>query len=155
LENESGSIEEITSTYVVVRLPDLRRLIVPLSFFIEKPFYNWTRKSTATIGVVTLYVDYTAPVEKLRKKLTEIGKQSKVWDEKIAELQVTDAKENTVELSIKVGAPNPSAAFDLRCEVREKMIAYMQNELPGAMPRSRQEVVPSPREETDEEIMPV
>ena len=93
VENEWGTIEEITSTYVVVRLWDWRRMIVPLSYFIEKPFQNWTREGSALIGSAMIYVDYRAPVGAIREKLNEIVKSSKNWDGKVVNLQVTDAKE--------------------------------------------------------------
>jgi small-conductance mechanosensitive channel len=141
VENESGRIEEITSTYVVIRLWDLRRMIVPLSYFIEKPFQNWSRESTNLIGAVLLHVDYTAPVERIRSKLTEIVNASKLWDGQVAKLQVTDAKESSVELRVQVSARSSAEAFELRCEVREKLIEFLQRDHPTALPRTRQEVV--------------
>jgi small-conductance mechanosensitive channel len=141
VENETGRIEEITSTYVVIRLLDLRRLIVPLSYFIEKPFQNWSRESTNLIGAVLLHVDYTAPVERIRSKLTEIVNASKLWDGQVAKLQVTDAKESSVELRVQVSARSSAEAFELRCEVREKLIEFLQRDYPTALPRTRQEVV--------------
>jgi small-conductance mechanosensitive channel len=99
VENESGRIEEITSTYVVVRLWDLRRLIVPLTLFIEKPFQNWTRDSTNLIGTVLLYVDFTAPVEAIRARFMEIVQSSKLWDGQVAKLQVTDSKESSIRVA--------------------------------------------------------
>jgi small-conductance mechanosensitive channel len=141
VENEAGRIEEITSTYVVIRLWDLRRMIVPLSYFIEKPFQNWSRESTNLIGAVLLHVDYTAPVERVREKLTEIVKSSKLWDGQVVKLQVTDAKESSIELRAQVSARTSADAFELRCEVREKLIEFLQRDCPGALPRSRQEVV--------------
>ena len=104
VENEIGRIEEITSTYVVIRLWDLRRMIVPLSYFIEKPFQNWSRESTNLIGAVQLHVDYTAPIERIRAKVLEIVKASKLWDGEVAKLQVVDAKESSVELRVLVSA---------------------------------------------------
>jgi len=141
VENESGRIEEITSTYVVIRLWDLRRMIVPLSYFIERPFQNWSRESTNLIGAVLLHVDYTAPVERIRSKLTEIVNASKLWDGQVAKLQVTDAKESSVELRVLVSARSSADAFELRCEVREKLIEFLQRDYPNALPRTRQEVV--------------
>ena len=138
LENEHGIIEEITSTYVVVKLWDLRRMIVPLTYFIEKPFQNWTRETSALIGNVMLYVDYCAPVGVIREKFNEILKQSEKWDEKVAALQVTDFKEGTMELRCLMSARSAALAFDLRCEVREKLIDFLQKEHPEALPRSRQ-----------------
>jgi small-conductance mechanosensitive channel len=141
VENESGRIEEITSTYVVIRLWDLRRLIVPLSYFIEKPFQNWTRDSTNLIGAVVLYVDFTAPVEAIRTKLGEIVKASPLWDGQVVKLQVTDAKEGSMELRALVSARSSADAFELRCEVREQLIAFLQQEHPNALPHQRAETL--------------
>lgn len=142
LENEYGTIEEITTTYVVIKLWDWRRMVVPLSYFIEKPFQNWTRETSALIGSVFLYVDYTVPVEKLREKLMEVARASPLWDGRVVVLQVSDAtKDSTVELRALLSARSAPAAWDLRCEVREKLIAYLQEEYPGALPRTRQEFV--------------
>ena len=141
VEGEWGTIEEITSTYVVVRLWDWRHMIVPLSYFIEKPFQNWTRESSALIGSAFIYVDYRAPVEAIRQKLNEIVKQSKNWDGRVVNLQVTNAKEQTVELRCLMSANSAGQAFDLRCEVREKLIDFLQREHPEALPRQRSEVV--------------
>jgi small-conductance mechanosensitive channel len=140
VENEWGWIEEITGTYVVVRLWDWRRMIVPLSYFIEKPFQNWTRQSPALIGSVLIYVDYTVPVVRVREELTKILSRSKLWDGQVVNLQVTDAKHDTVELRALVSAANASAAWDLRCEVREALIAFLQREYPHALPKQRAEV---------------
>jgi small-conductance mechanosensitive channel len=138
VENEYGTVEEITSTYVVVKLWDLRRMIVPLTYFIEKPFQNWTRETSALIGNVMLYVDYAAPVEVIRAKFNEILKQSDKWDGRTAVLQVTDFKEGSMELRCLMRARSASQTFDLRCEVREKLIAFLQKEHPEALPHSRQ-----------------
>lgn len=141
LENEYGTIEEITSTYVIIKLWDWRRMVVPLSYFIEKPFQNWTRETSALIGSVFLYVDYTVPIEKLRERLMEIVRASPLWDGRVVVLQVSDAKDHTIELRALVSARSAPASWDLRCEVREKLIAYLQEEFPDALPRTRQEVL--------------
>ncbi len=146
VENEWGVIEEITSTYVVVRLWDLRRLIVPLSYFIEKPFQSWTRQSTSLIGSVLLYVDFTAPVDRLRAKLAEIVKASKLWDGQVVALQVTDAKENSIELRALASARSAADTFALRCEIREKLIDFLQREFPTALPHARAESIARPAE---------
>ena len=140
VENEWGTIEEITSTYVVVPLWDWRRMIVPLSYFIEKPFQNWTREGSALIGSAMIYVDYQAPVGVIRNKLSEIVKSSKNWDGNVIKLQVTDAKESTIELRCLMSARTAGQAFDLRCEVREKIIYFLQKDHPEALPRQRSEV---------------
>lgn len=142
VENEWGNIEEITSTYVVVRLWDWRRLVLPLSYFIEQPFQNWTREGSALIGSVFLYLDHTAPVAEMRRKLDEIAKASPLWDGQVAVLQVTDFREQVMEVRMLVSARNSGRAFDLRCEVREKMIAWLQQEHPQALPRWRGELQP-------------
>ena len=138
VENEHGTIEEITSTYVVVKLWDWRRLVVPLTYFIEKPFQNWTREGSALIGNVMIYVDYRAPVELIRAKFNDILKQSNTWDGNVGALQVTDFKEGTMELRCLMSARSASTTFDLRCEVREKLIDFLQKEHPEALPHSRQ-----------------
>jgi small-conductance mechanosensitive channel len=140
VEGEWGTIEEITSTYVVVRIWDLRRLIVPLTYFIEKPFQNWTRESSALLGAAYIYVDYRAPVDVIRQKLTEIVKASKFWDGNLINLLVTNANENTMELRCLMSASSAGNAFSLRCEVREKLIDFLQKEHPEALPRQRSEV---------------
>lgn len=139
VENEFGNIEEITFSYVVVRLWDLRRMVVPLSYFIEKPFQNWTRTGGELIGSVFFYVDHTAPVDVIRKKLAEIVAQSKLWNGKVVSLQVSDCKDTTIELRALVSANNASATWDLRCEVREKLIDFLRREYPSALPRRRYE----------------
>src|SRR6188768_1981510 len=118
VENEYGTIEEITSTYVVVKLWDLRRMIVPLTYFIEKPFQNWTRENSSLIGNVMMYLDYRAPVGIIRQKFRDIVKESKLWDGQTAALQIIDFKEGTMELRLLMSARSSGAAFDLRCEVR-------------------------------------
>lgn len=138
VEGEYGTIEEIGSTYVTVKLWDLRRMVVPLSYFIEKPFQNWSREnSSSLIGSVMLYVDYRAPVALIREKLLEILRQSERWDRTTAALQVTDFKEGSIELRCLMSARAPGQTFDLRCEVREKLIDFLQREHPEALPHSR------------------
>jgi small-conductance mechanosensitive channel len=140
VENEYGNIEEITATYVVVRLWDWRRMIVPLSYFIEHPFQNWTRENSSLIGTVMLYADYAAPVEAMRARLEEIVRASPLWDQKVVNLAVTDFKDDAMEIRMLMSAGTAGKAFDLRCEVREKMIGWLRREYPGALPRRRAEV---------------
>ena len=137
VEGEWGRIEEITLTYVVVAIWDLRRMVLPITYFIEKPFQNWTRSNAALLGTVFLYLDYTAPVAELRAELDRILETSTLWDRKVKGLQVTDAKDTVIEVRILVSAADSGKAFDLRCEVREKMIAFIQKNAPGSLPRSR------------------
>jgi small-conductance mechanosensitive channel len=137
VEGEWGRVAEVSTTYVVLRLWDLRHMIVPLSYFIEKPFQNWTRYSSELIGAVLLYTDYTVPVEQLREEYGRILKCSPLWDGKTMTVQVTDMKEHTMELRFLMSAANPPATFDLRCYVREKLIEYLQEHHPQALPRVR------------------
>jgi small-conductance mechanosensitive channel len=140
VENEWGRIEEITLTYVVVAIWDQRRLVLPISYFIEQPFQNWTRISADILGTVFLYVDYTVPLQDIRKELTKILKQSEYWDGKVNVVQVTDARESTVEVRALVSAENSGRAWELRCEVREKLIDFIQKNYPGSLPKFRTEV---------------
>ncbi len=118
-------------------------MVVPLSYFIEHVFQNWTREDSALIGTVMLYVDYTAPVEAMRAKLEEIAKASPLWDQRVVNMQVTDFKTDTMEIRMLVSAGSAPRVFDIRCEVREKMIAWLQKEHPRALPRTRAELGPS------------
>ena len=122
-----GRIEEITLTYVVVRIWDLRRLIVPTTYFMEKPFQNWTRISAELMGTVFLYTDYTVPIQAVRAELRRIVQNSKEWDGRVCALQVTAASDS-------------SSAWELRCEVREKLIDLLQKKYPHALPRVRAEI---------------
>jgi small-conductance mechanosensitive channel len=140
VEGEYGQVEEITATYVVVRLWDLRRMIVPLTHFIEKPFQNWTRELGNQLGTVLLAVDYTTPVERVRAKALEIIAASPLWDGQVAKLQVTNASDTTVELRVLVSAKSADV-FELRCQVRERLIAFLQQEMPDVLPRVRQQSV--------------
>jgi small-conductance mechanosensitive channel len=144
VEGEWGQIEEISSTYVVVKLWDWRRLVLPLTYFIQKPFQNWTRESASLIGTAMFYVDYSAPVEAMRKKLHEILEASKLWDRDVVALQVTDLTERTMQVRCLASARNAGMTFDLRCEVREKMIAFLKAEYPDALPRDRANLALTP-----------
>ncbi|HTO90304.1 MAG TPA: mechanosensitive ion channel domain-containing protein [Candidatus Sulfotelmatobacter sp.] len=140
VEGEWGRIEEITPTYVVVCIWDLRRLIVPLSYFIEKPFENWTRVTADLLGTVVVYADYSIPVQAVREELHRILQGTKLWDGKAWGLQVTNADQRTLELRGLMSAPDSSTAWDLRCLVREKLVAFMQERYPEALPRARVEL---------------
>jgi small-conductance mechanosensitive channel len=140
VENEWGRIEEITLTYVVVRIWDLRRLIVPITYFIEKPFQNWTRISADILGTVFIYTDYTVPVDTIREQLQKILNESEHWDKKVCVLQVTNATDRTMELRALMSAPDASEAWTLRCEVREKLLEFIKAEYPQALPKVRAEL---------------
>lgn len=137
VENEWGWIEEVNLTYVVVRIWDKRRLVLPSTYFLEKPFQNWTRTSADILGSVYLYTDYTVPFQPLRDELTRLLSQTDLWDKKVNVLQVTDSKESTVEIRILVSAKNSPTAWDLRVYIREKMIEFIQKNYPESLPKTR------------------
>jgi small-conductance mechanosensitive channel len=144
VEKEWGRVEEITLTYVVVRIWDLRRLVLPITYFIEKPFENWTRTSSDILGTVFLYADYSANVEAVRNELTRVLKGAPLWDGKVGLLQVTNTSEKTIELRALMSARDASDAFDLRCLVRESLVAFLQRETPQALPKNRVDVTQVP-----------
>jgi small-conductance mechanosensitive channel len=140
VEGEWGQIEEITATYVVVRIWDLRRMILPLTWFIQNPFQNWTRESAKLLGSVFFYLDYAVPIPAMRAKLEEIVGASPLWDGDAVVLQVTDLRERVMEVRCLATARNGGAAFELRCEIREKIIAWLRETHPDALPRTRVEL---------------
>jgi small-conductance mechanosensitive channel len=137
VQGQWGRVEEITTAYVVIAIWDQRRLIVPLSYFIENSFENWTRNSSDILGTSFLYVDYSVPVEALRQEFTRILESSPLWDRRVNALQVTNLSEHTMEIRCLLSARNSSEQFDLRCIVREKMIGFIQKSYPDAFPRTR------------------
>ncbi len=137
INGQWGWIEDITATYVVVRIWNWQRMVVPLAWLLANPFQNWTRESAELIGAVHWSVDYTVPVPKLREKLTEIVKTTKLWSGKVVVLQVTHALPTSITLRALVSARNSGEAWDLRCYVREKMLDYLQATYPGALPKQR------------------
>lgn len=140
VEGEWGRIEEITFTYVVVRVWDQRRLVVPVARFLEAPFQNWTRVSAEVWGTALLYADHTVPVPRVREELARYVAGHPLWDGKVCGLQVTGATERALELRALVSARDSSALWDLRCAVREHLAAFLRDELPGSLPRTRAEV---------------
>lgn len=146
IQNEYGRVEEINATYVVIRLWDDRRMIVPLKYFLDQPFQNWTRASSERQGAVTWLIDYRLPIAPIRARFEEIVRASQLWDGNVAKLQVTDSKENVVEIRGLLSAANPDALFDLRCEVREKLLEWLREQFPGAMHRVGVEFSPEEAE---------
>jgi small-conductance mechanosensitive channel len=137
VEGEFGQIEEITLTYVTVRTWDLRRLILPITYFIEKPFQNWSRVSTELLGTVILYLDYQVPLGELRKELKRLVESNPRWDRKVCGLQVTDTKQSTIEVRALVSSTDPGKTFDLRCDVREGLIEFLRRHHPESLPKVR------------------
>ncbi len=146
VEGEWGRVEEITFTYVVLHIWDDRRLVLPLNYFIEKPFQNWTRSSAQLTGTVFVYADYTAPVGELRTELQRVLATHPLWDQRVGVLQVTDTKDRVLELRALVSAANASALWDLRCAVREQLVAYLQQHYPASLPRTRVALPSAPAE---------
>jgi small-conductance mechanosensitive channel len=144
VEGEWGNVEEINLTYVVLKTWDLRRIIIPVNYFIDKPFENWTRTNTDLIGIVFFHVDYTAPIPLLRAEFERIVKASPLWDGKVQVLQVTEVKADTLELRALMSAEDSTKAWELRCEVREKLITYLKVYHPECLPRTRAEIAGTP-----------
>ncbi|MEJ7930122.1 mechanosensitive ion channel domain-containing protein [Ramlibacter sp. AN1015] len=140
VEGEWGRVEEITGTYVVLRIWDERRLIIPLQWFIENPFQNWTRTGSQIIGTVTLWVDYGMPLAPLREAAQKLCESSPDWDGRLCKLQVTEAGERAMQLRVLVTSASSGQNWDLRCAVREGLIDLIQREYPQALPRLRTDV---------------
>jgi small-conductance mechanosensitive channel len=144
VEGEFGQIEEITLTYVTVRTWDLRRLVLPITYFIEKPFQNWSRVSTELLGTVILYLDYQVPLGELRKELKRLVENNPKWDKRVCGLQVTDTKEHAIEVRALISGSDPGKLGDLRCDVREGLIQFLVRNYPESLPRSRNVNVDEP-----------
>lgn len=137
VENEWGWIEEINLTYVVVRIWDLRRLVLPITYFTENPFQNWTRNNAQILGSVFLYLDYSMPLAPLRQHFEKVLSETKLWDQQTQVLQVTETTEKTMTIRLLMTAQNSPTAWDLRCYVREKMIEFVQQHYPQSLPHVR------------------
>ena len=137
VEGEWGRVEEITLTYVVVRIWDSRRLVLPISYFVEKPFQNWTRSTAEILGSVFFHLDYSVPLDEMRTELDRILASSKYWDGRVGALQVTDNTERTIEVRALMSATDSGAAFELRCEVRERMVGWLRANHPESLPHIR------------------
>lgn len=140
VDGEWGRIEEICTTYVVVCIWDQRRLVVPLNYFIEQPFQNWTRQSANLLGTVYLYTDYSVPVDEVRTELRSILERSGKWDGEVSGLQVTNTTSQVMELRALMSAPDSSIAWDLRCFVREELIRFVRERYPDSLPRTRADI---------------
>lgn len=137
VDGEWGRIEEINLTYVVVKIWDKRRLVVPSTYFIENTFQNWTRESADILGTVFIYTDYTVSFDAVREELTRLLKSTPHWDGNVNVLQVTDVKERTIELRALMSAKDSGTAWDLRVFIREKLIAFLQEKYPESLPKTR------------------
>lgn len=140
VEGEWGRVEEISATYVVLRIWDERRLIIPLQWFIEHPFQNWTRREAAMLGTVMLWVDYSLPVEAIRQEAQRQCEALPLWDKRVCVVQVTETSERCMQVRVLVSARNSGDAFDLRCALREGLVQFIHREYPGALPRVRTEL---------------
>ena len=137
VEKEWGKVEEITLTYVVVAIWDQRRLILPISQFIEKPFENWTRHSSEILGGISLHVDFATPIEEIRCEALRLAQNHPLWDGRTCNLQVVNATEKTLELRILVSASDAGNLWNLRCDLREKLLLFLQSQKPCSIPRHR------------------
>lgn len=144
VKGEFGRVEEINGTYVVLKLWDERRLVVPLQWFIENPFENWTRTGSQIMGTVFLWVDYLTPVEPIRAEAKRLTEAAPEWDKRVFALQVTEVTDKAVQLRVLVSSGSAGKNFDLRCRLREGLLAFLAREFPGSMPRMR---VDAPREQ--------
>jgi small-conductance mechanosensitive channel len=144
VEGESGRVEEITLAYVVVHLWDQRRLVVPINYFLEKPFENWTRRSPELLGTVFLYFDYHLPINELREEFFRYVEAHPAWDKRTKSLVITDAKETSIQIRALVSAADPDKLWTLRCDVREALIYYVQEKHPTHLVRTRVTVQPLP-----------
>lgn len=140
VEGQWGRIEEITLTYIVICIWDLRRLIVPITYFIEKPFENWTRNSADLLGFVLIHVDYNFPIEDLRKEFERLLPLSKYWDGRVGIIHVVDSTDKTMVVRALMSSPDSSSSFELRCYIREKLISFVQKRFPESLPRSRHDI---------------
>ena len=152
VEGEWGRIEEIGRAFVVVAIWDQRRLVVPLQYFIERPFQNWTRTGSEILGTAFLWVDYGMPLEPLRDELRRVCEASALWDRRVAIIQVTDANERAMQLRVLVSAADAGRAWDLRCLVRERLIDFVRREWPQFLPRVRAELPASGRSEAPDPV---
>ena len=141
VENEWGHVEEITLTYVVVRIWDKRRLVLPTTYFTENPYHTWTRSSVDVLGTVELDVDFTLPLEPLREELQRLVREDEYWDGETATLQVTDAVDGYMRLRAVVSAADGSVVWDLRCRVREGLVDWIRANHPGSLPKTRAQLV--------------
>lgn len=137
VENEWGRIEEINLTTVIVRLWDRRRLILPITYFVENPFQNWTRSDASITGAILFYLDYNVPVDKVREKARELAEANPLWNRDVFAVQVTDTTPTTIILRILVSAADAPSAFDLRCHIREDLIVFLREQYPQALPQAR------------------
>lgn len=145
VEKEWGRIEEINLTTVVVRVWDRRRLIVPITYFVETPFENWTRSDASITGVVLLYLDYNVPVDKVREKARELAAADPLWNRDVFAVQVTDAQPTCMVIRILVSAQDSPSAFDLRCHMREHLIQFLRDEYPQSLPQTRVQLTEIPK----------
>lgn len=155
VQGEWGRVEEINSTYVVLKIWDERRLIIPLQWFIENPFQNWTRSSAQITGTVFVWVDYRMPLEPLREAARRACESAPEWDKRLCLLQVVEAGEKSMQLRLLVTSADASLNWDLRCKVREALVDFMQREYPQHLPLMRAEMAPTAADLTTSHMRPL
>ncbi|MGB3767654.1 MAG: mechanosensitive ion channel family protein [Phormidesmis sp.] len=143
VEGEWGWIEEINLTYVVIRIWDLRRLVVPITYFSDKPFQNWTRNNAEIIGTVVIYTDYAVPVAAIRQEMNRILDNTPLWNRNVRVLQVIDCEATTLQLRALMTGKDAPTTWDLRCHVREELVTWLAQKYPAALPRTRMELEPA------------
>jgi small-conductance mechanosensitive channel len=154
VQNSYGWIEEINATYVVIRLEDQRRLIVPLNFFIQQPFYNWTRQGAPRVATIVLYLDYAAPIDLIRKKAAQLVADMKQDDARVTSVQVTNVSPETIELHIALDSSSAATTGNVGADLREKLIAFLQRDHPEALPRRRNEIIDTSAQKPGERPAP-
>lgn len=142
VNSEWGRVEEIKATFVVLRIWDERRMIIPLQWFIENPFENWTHTSSTILGTVFLWMDFSVPLEPLRAEFERVCKADPLWDQRVCKLQVTDTSDRAMQLRLLISARNSGDAFELRCIIREAVIAFIATNHPQGLPRLRSSLDP-------------
>lgn len=140
IEGEWGEIEEITGTYVVVRIWDQRRLVVPLQWFIEHPFQNWTRKTSELLGSVMIWADFRLPLDPLRAEARRLCEAAPEWDGRVSIIQVVETSQSAMQLRVLVSSRDAPGGWDLRCKVREGLLVFIQKEYPDCLPRVRNDI---------------
>ena len=154
VEKEWGRIEEINLTSVIVRLWDRRRLILPITYFVEKPFENWTRSNASIDGSIFLYLDYNVPVDKIRQKARELAENNPLWTGENFAVQVTDTTPACLVVRVMLSAQDAPSAFDLRCHLREELIAFIRDEYPQSLPQTRLMLAEELKPKDDQNVLP-
>jgi small-conductance mechanosensitive channel len=137
VKGEWGKVEEITGTYVVMKIWDERRMVIPLQWFIENPFENWTRTGSQILGYVYLYLDFAMPIDPIRAEAKRLTEAAPEWDQRVFGVQVSDVTDKTMQVRVLVSARDAGKAWDLRCRLREGLLAFLARDYPQYLPTVR------------------